>query len=216
MSEVKSGIINGSPTTVRLIGVRLAFPSLFEPTDYENDGKFAYRASFLFPKTVDGKPSLEAQLMANAVKEACKKKYTDKADAKLAAYKANGKIWALRDGDIKASEKETYAAYAGCYVVGARSKVAPAVVDSILAPDGKPKKLTKADGRPYSGCYVNAVVEVYAYDSAGGGVSCELKGVQFNKDGDALGGGAPLSPDAFSDLAVSQEETGQPDDGSLF
>ena len=197
-------------TTVKLNSVRLSFPVFWEAKDFEGDGKFQYQGTFLFPKKgEDGKPSPQALLMLAAVKEACTKKYGEKGEAKFQAYKAAGKIWAVQDGDVKAAEDDAYDAYAGNYFTRAKNKVRPTVVDRNRAP------LSAADGRPYSGCYVNAVVEVYAYDTAGGGVSCSLLGVQFEKDGDAFGGSTPVKPDAFEDLAVPG--SGEvPADGSLF
>jgi hypothetical protein len=67
--------------------------------------------------------------------------------------------------------------------------------------------LVQADGRPYSGCYVNASVEFYAYDNNGKGIAATLKGVQFFKDGDAFTGGGVASPDDFDDLSTEGEET---------
>ena len=197
-------------TTVKLSSVRLSFPVFWEAKDFEGDGKFQYQGTFLFPKLgADGQPSPQATSMLAAIKEACAKKYGEKGEAKFLAYKAAGKIWAVQDGDLKAAGDEMYDAYAGNWYTRAKNKVRPTVVDR-----NPNKPLNQADGRPYSGCYVNAVIEVYAYDTAGGGVSCSLLGVQFEKDGDAFGGSTPVKPDVFADLGVP--EGGASTEGSLF
>ena len=56
---------------------------------------------------------------------------------------------------------------------------------------------------PYSGCYVNAVIEVWAQDNEHGKrLNARLKSVQFFKDGEAFGA-APSNPneDFTDDMA---------------
>ena len=62
--------------------------------------------------------------------------------------------------------------------------------------------LTEADGLVYSGCYVNARVELWVQDNANGKrINAKLLGIQFVRDGDAFGAGsAPAKPTDFSDL----------------
>lgn len=66
--------------------------------------------------------------------------------------------------------------------------------------------LTVTAGRPYSGCYVNATITIFAYDNQGKGISASLGGVQFFRDGDAFAGGGVASEDDFDDLSVAEEE----------
>ncbi len=81
-----------------------------------------------------------------------------------------------------------------------------------------------ADGKPYSGCYVNGIVDIWAQDNGfGRRLNATLKGVQFVKDGDAFSGGTAVSADAFDDLGVDEStdeatESGpdKPAAGSLF
>jgi hypothetical protein len=81
------------------------------------------------------------------------------------------------------------------------SKGRPLVIDRNRDP------LTAADGKPYSGCYVNVSIDVWAQDNKyGKRINAQLKGIQFVRDGDAFGGGAPASPDEFEDLGVPEEE----------
>jgi hypothetical protein len=67
--------------------------------------------------------------------------------------------------------------------------------------------LVSADGRPYSGCYVNAQVEVWAQDhkSFGKRINAQLLGVQFVEDGDSFQAGAPpANPEDFGDLSADE------------
>ncbi len=84
--------------------------------------------------------------------------------------------------------------------ITASNKDRPLVIDVNRTP------LTAQDGRPYSGCYVNATIEFYAYDNNGKGVSASLRGVQFFRDGDAFSGGSVASVDEFDDLSMAEEE----------
>jgi hypothetical protein len=64
--------------------------------------------------------------------------------------------------------------------------------------------LTASDGKPYAGCFVNAVVELWAQDNQyGKRINASLGGVQFAADGDAFGGGGVRTEaDDFDDLSV--------------
>jgi hypothetical protein len=78
--------------------------------------------------------------------------------------------------------------------ISAKSTIRPLVIDRDRSP------LAEEDGKPYAGCYVNASVEFFAYENSGNGISAQLAGVQFVRDGDAFGGGRAADPDEFDDL----------------
>jgi hypothetical protein len=50
---------------------------------------------------------------------------------------------------------------------------------------------------PYSGAIVNVVLDLFAYQNEGEGVAASITGIQFVRDGERLGGGGTLAPDAF-------------------
>jgi hypothetical protein len=98
------------------------------------------------------------------------------------------------------SSGEVYEGFEGTFHLNASNKVRPTVIDRNKA------QLTQADGRPYGGCYVNMLVEIWAQDNNfGKRVNASLKGVQFVKDGDAFAGGTVASPDDFEDLGIPAE-----------
>lgn len=66
--------------------------------------------------------------------------------------------------------------------------------------DGRKNPLAKSDGKPYSGCYCNVKVDLWAQDGENKGVRCTLQVVQFVKDGDSFGGAKPPSADDMDDL----------------
>lgn len=122
-------------------------------------------------------------------------KTKDKATAWLASLENSKKCY--RNGDLRVTKGgDPYEGYEGIWYVAAKNKARPLILDSNKQP------LTQADGKPYSGCYANVVIDVYAItDPKRKGVHAAMKGVQFVKDGDAFGGSAPASADEFDELS---------------
>ena len=104
----------------------------------------------------------------------------------------------MHDGDSKAE----YEGFEGNFFISSRAKVRPSVFD------GQRQELTQADGKPYSGCYVNASIELWAQDNSfGKRINAQLRGVQFLRDGDAFaGGGQPADADEFDELGVADQD----------
>jgi len=176
---------------ITLKNVRLAFPELFEAKTVNGEGEPAFSASFLMAKDDPQVKEINA-----AIDEIAKAKWGAKAAGVIKEMRAKDKV-CLHDGDLK----ENYAGFPGNMFISARNKTRPLVVDRDKT------ELSRADGKPYAGCYVFASIELWAQDNNyGKRVNATLRGVQFYKDGDAFTGGAPANPDEFEDLAVSEEE----------
>jgi hypothetical protein len=171
---------------VKLTNVRLAFPDLFEAKQFDGEGDFKFSATFLIPKSAPANKEIEA-----AILKVAKDKWGAKAESILASIKGNNQKYGYRDG----VEKPEYDGYEGCMYIRASNKARPLVLDRDKSP------LTAADGRPYSGCYVNATITIFAYENKGKGISASLGGIQFFKDGDAFAGGAVASEDDFDEVA---------------
>jgi hypothetical protein len=173
---------------IRLTNVRLAFPAIFQAQTVNGEGDPAYSATFILPADHPQIREIKA-----AIKEVAKNKWGAKADQQLALMEKQDKT-ALHDGDLKSN----YDGFAGNLYVSARSKTRPTVVDRDRTP------LTASDGKPYAGCFVNAVVELWAQDNQyGKRINASLGGVQFAADGDAFGGGGVRTEaDDFDDLSV--------------
>lgn len=177
---------------IKLQNVRLAFPQLFEAKTVNGEGEPAFSASFLFAPNHPAVKQIEA---------AIEKVGTAKWGAKWPQVKkeitAKDRT-ALHDGDTKAE----YSGFPGNMYVSARNKVRPTVIDQDRSP------LVAADGRPYGGCYVNAIVELWAQDNNyGKRINASLSGVQFYKDGDAFAGGGVAAADDFDDLSVDEDDS---------
>ena len=175
---------------IKLENVRLAFPQLFEATTVNGEGEPAFSASFLMA------PNHPAATVLRQAFDAIGK---DKWGAKWPAVKKEIELkdrTCLHDGDTKAN----LAGYPGNLFVSARNRSRPLVLDRDKTP------LAKADGRPYSGCYVHASIELWCQDNNfGKRINASLRGVQFVKDGEAFSGGGAASEDEFD--SVDDEAT---------
>lgn len=175
---------------LKLKNVRLAFADIFTPTDYNGDGNLKFRAQLLIPK---GSPN--HKLVSDAIVNEAKEAFKDKWEKILAQIKAADNL-CLRDGDLK-----DYDGFEGNMALSCSNKTRPTIFDK----DGK-TPLVESDGKPYGGCYVNAVVDVYAYSKYGSQINCTLMGLQFAGDGDAFTGGRPATQDDFDDLTDGADE----------
>lgn len=181
---------------------RLAFADgIFEKKGIAGDAssKPRYSCSIIIPegdKQIDEIKALELEL--------CKEHQWKSKEKGADAHKTLAKKdrLALHDGD----DKQKYEGFPGNFYLSPSNDTRPTAVDRDKSP------LTKDDGKLYSGCYVNAKVEIWVQDNNyGQRVNATLLGVQFVKDGDAFGAGAPpANPDDFPDLDA---EGGDEDDG---
>ncbi len=178
---------------VQLNNVRISFAhGLFTPQRAKgsSDGPLKFNSSFL----IDPETSAGSKLIAeieDAMADIAQEKWGDRADKILNGLKKQDRI-CLRDGDTK-SEWE---GYEDMMFVSASNETRPLVVD------GNRNELSKADGKPYSGCFVNASIEIWAQDNDyGKRINASLRGVQFAKDGDSFSGGGAADIDEFDDLS---------------
>lgn len=193
---------------VRLQNVRLAFAQqLFVPSSVEEGKDPKYGCDSLL---VPGHTVVKAVVEGSGENAKTKWVTSDMKSILLEvandAMKGKGQAWldalenskrCYRDGSLRVTKSgDQYEGYEGIWYVAAKNKARPLIVDVNKTP------LTQADGKPYSGCYANVLIEVYAItDPKRKGVHASIKGVQFVKDGDAFGGGAPASPDEFDELS---------------
>ena len=166
--------------------VRLSFPSLFEHASYQGQSLDKYEATFLIPKDSDIAKEVQA-----AVKEV--------------GMEVLGKEWSkaklcLLDGDTK-----DYDGYEGMWAIKASTKKRPVIINKDKS------AISEEDGVIYAGCYVNASVSISAFQSKYGKfVQAQLNAVQFNRDGDAFGGGDSFSISEFDDISSDSNENEPP------
>lgn len=180
---------------VKLAAVRGAFLTLFEAKTVGGEGEPRYSGAFVIEPGSANAKALAAGLIAVA-----KEKWGAKADGVLKELKSKGRVCYREEGLSK--DGEVYDGFENMHSLNASNKARPLVLDRDKSP------LSAADGKPYSGSFMNVSIELWAQDNQyGKRINASLKGVQFVKDGDAFGGGAPASPDEFEDLGVEDEET---------
>lgn len=189
---------------VTLLDVRLSFEDIFEPKEQKNDDgttRLVYGANFLIQK--EGDENNNVAKVKRGAKAAKQHKWGDDPDKwpKLKPEKV-----CLRDGDL-----EDWDGYADNFYVSANRR----------GQDGPPRIITNrkdADGKwieakpgekncPYAGCYVNAVVRLWAMDNDHGKrINASLEAIQFLRDGEAFSGAAPVDVDeVFTDDMVGEE-----------
>lgn len=180
---------------VALTSVRGAFLHLFQPQKSTDGNSESYNGNFILEPG-----SANAKILAKAVEQVAKDKWGEKAEGILAQLRKTDKV--CHRTEPKANQNgDVYDGFEDMHWVSASDKVRPTVVDRDKSP------LTQADGKPYSGCYINVILDVWAQDNAfGKRVNASLKGVQFVKDGDSFGGGAPASADEFDVVEAPVEE----------
>lgn len=173
---------------IMLKGVRLSFPALFKPEEFKPGDEPKYKGTFLVEK---GSP--QAAAVDKAILAVLTEKFPKPGEAakKLAAIRNNPNKFCWQDGDGK------YDGWDGMMAVSAKAKVSarPTVINADRTP------LVESDGKPYPGCYVNASLDFFVYDSSGIGVSAQLRGVQFARDGDAFSAGRPADSDEFEEVS---------------
>jgi hypothetical protein len=177
--------------TIKITSVRLSFPALFVPREAMEAGKPAkYEATFIFA------PGSEAdKAVHNAILLAANEKWGPKAVGTLDKITADGRVCFHKTPKMNDSG-EIYDGFDGMHWLKATNEARPAVIDKNTQP------LTQQDGRPYSGCFVDASLEIWAQDNSWGKrINAKLRWVQFRADGDAFSGGAPVSQDEFEAIA---------------
>lgn len=148
----------------------------------------------------DGEPRFSANFLLDKTKDAAQIKKIGAEIRKIETEKNKGKTLppdkvCLRDGDQK-----EYDGYEGCLYLSAANKKRPTVVDTDRSP------LTEDDGRPYSGCYVDAVVRLWWQDNKfGKRINASLDVVRFRRHGEAFGAG-PVSADVLPDIDDDEDE----------
>ncbi len=180
--------------------LRGAFLSLFEPQSVEGSEP-KYNGKFIVEPGSKAAKQLDEAMFAVA-----KEKWGDKAQKIFDGLVKTGKPknievcfvhepYPNRDGD-------PYDGFEDMFYLSASSATRPLVIDRDKTP------LVAADGRPYSGSYMNVQVEIWAQDNQyGKRINAQLLGVQFARDGDSFGAGARAAdPDDFGDLSAEADD----------
>lgn len=193
---------------VKLQMVRLSFPHLKKPSASVKDGPEKFRANLLVdPDTKEGKRNLKA---LNRAREEVEQEVWGRTGVKF----KDGRI-CFKEGDEFVSNKtgEPYNGYEGMWAVSAANASRPTLVDRRR----QRVEYEDIDETFYAGCYVNAIIRMYAVkdpDKGGNGLFASLEGLQFVQDGEAFAGGG-IDEDAFDDLGDFEDDD-EDDDEDLY
>ena len=180
---------------VKLTNVRTAFFNGFTAKAGQEGGEPKYGSAFIIDPKSPVVKALDEAIVATA-----KEKWGDKYAPILKKLIEEKRVCFLK-GPRTNGDGEPYAGFEGMFSLNASNKARPLIIDRDKTP------LTEADGKPYSGCYVNANIELWAQDNQfGKRINATLRGVQFVKDGDAFGGGSPASADEFDELEATADD----------
>lgn len=163
---------------VVLQNVRLSFPDLFVAKQYKGKGKARFSATFLVEKG-----SETDTLVNQAIKAAAEEAWPGKADANLRKYAGSKEKYCYIDGDI--SEYDGYKGMMALTSHRNADQMPPKIVDRAK------QQLTADSGKPYAGCYVNAIVDIWIQSGDYPGVRATLNVVQFVADGEPFAGSVP-------------------------
>lgn len=194
---------------------RLSFPDLFKrglpPKDRPTEpGRYGLQL-------IIEKDSPAHHTVRDAMLAVAKEQWKENFATILKALETNKKC--LRDGDKyldkNGAPREEYTGKV--YLRATNGNAVPIIAAKAKKADGSWNYLTEADGKPYSGCYVKAKVDVYAMTKHGNAINATLLAVQFVRDGDAFGG-AVASPEGFDDVpgATDDSDLGIADDDIPF
>lgn len=179
---------------------RMAFPALAEAKAI-GDGEPAYGARLIIDPS-----DPDVKVLDNAIAAVAKAKWKGDAEAVLRMLVEEGKV-AFSKKEYRDKKKgKVYAGFEDKYHLGARNaKEQPTVVDRF---GGEIEKKSDIERILYSGCNVNAKIEIWAQDNSyGRRINCTLLGIMFNSDGESFGGGTGrASAREFSDMVESTGE----------
>ena len=153
---------------IKMQAVRLSFPSLFNTAKFGGEDTCKYEATFVLDKVE------HAEVIAG-IKAQIERLMKEELKCKVPSDKL-----CLKDGDEMGRPE-----FEGKYTIKASTKKRPLVINRDKSP------ITESDNVIYAGCYVNAIVSLWAQDNKfGKRINAQLDGVQFCRDGEAFGDGA--------------------------
>lgn len=191
---------------IKLSNMRLSFPQLYTPKAFQVGQDPRFEATFLLDPSA-AQHAATIKILKVTARDLIALKYGEDA----VAEKAKAFVFCWYDGNRK-----EYDGYANMWVLPSHNKTRPAVVNRARDP-----VVEGENQAPYAGCYVNATVTLWLQDNQyGKRINCNLRGVQFAKDGEAFSGVAPVDVEeefeALEDNTASNDNSGSSFDEELF
>ncbi len=173
--------------------VTLRFADIWEAKEFKaGDGRPRFSASFLIEPDSENDKKIIA-----AIDSVMQDLWKDKSAAKTKAFMSQNQQTCYKDGN-----NVDYDGCSGKWLLAAHRQAKsgnPKIVDR------SKNDLTAKDGKPYPGCTVNAVIDIWAQAGENPGIRATLNAIQFVKDGEPFMG-SKASADALPDLAEDLTE----------
>lgn len=175
---------------------RVSFPSVFEPSSFENSAPKYSTVMIFHPKDFDKKAKAQFKAMEALLDDVSKEKFKKAVKDLPDNFKR-----AFRDGN----EKEHLEGYGdGTVFATCSSHQRPGLVDRDKTP-------ILAEEDFYPGCWARATVTAYAYDNRGKGVAFGLHNIQKLGEGQNFTGRVPADEDFDDDADEVWEDESAPD-----
>jgi len=186
------------PNVIPLKNVRLSFAHLFKAVAFEAGKEPKFQAVFL----LDPSDKEHAKAIKAVKKEA--RRIMEESWGEVPPKDEYHLCFGLAD---KHPKKRKYEGYEGMFYIDSSNTIAPTCIDR------RKQEVIEQDGVLYSGAYVNTNITFWAYDhpKGGKGLGCNLRIVQFFKDGDAFGV-AKASADEMDEVEIDDDEDAAVDD----
>lgn len=182
---------NATSDIVKLKDVRLSFPILWRPRAFEAGKEPQYQATFLLDPTDSAHAKMIKQI-------------------KKAARDVIAQTWGEKPDDLnlcfgladKHKKKRKYDGYKGMFYLASANVNKPTLVDR------KREDVVESDGVLYAGCYVNTNITLWTYDhpTGGPGIGCNLRIIQFVRDGEAFGNAPAKADEELDDVVIEDDE----------
>lgn len=183
-------------SAIMLKNVRLSFNDLFEARAFEG-GTPKFSATVLIPKDSD----THKELLTH-IRQVAKAQWADKAPAILRTCEGNTQRWPLKDGDLavdaEGNQRQGWDAH---WAIKGSSPTRPLIINRDRS------QLTEQDGKPYSGCYVNVKLDIWAQDNKfGKAINVKLLGIQYWAEGERFGSSGSVAKE--DDFEAAQNDDG--------
>lgn len=180
---------------IYLQGVRVSFPHLKAPHAAKPTAKPKYQVDLL----VNPNDPVWQQIMTR-VQEAAVAKYGDHAQRLLEMLQQdrNKRFYGAGSEKVNKKTMQPFDGYDGMMYVAVKKEDRPQIIKADGSPvDSANDMAYQAEaGRIYGGCYVNAAIDVYT-SKANDGIFGGLLAIQFLRDGEPFGDGAPDASGMF-------------------
>ena len=158
---------------IKLPNVRLSFAqSLFEASAFEEGQVKKYGATFLLDPEHGPHRKAVKQIKKAAAELTAQQDWDEDVKLKVQCF------------GLEDDARTGYDGWEDMFFIRAKNTSRPVTVNKDLTP------VTESDGVIYSGCYVNATINLWSIHHVRGGkqINANLRGVQFVRDGEEFSG----------------------------